>query len=115
IGPEDRQIIGSPLPKWLGGMTNQFTYKGFDLSVMVYTRQGSIVRSRFHDSNFGREWNGRYNKLNVNFWTETNPSNEWPAPNNTGGTGLENLKAYTDVSFVRVQNITLGYNFPTGI
>lgn len=115
IGPEDRQIIGSPLPKWLGGITNQFKYKGFDLSFMVYTRQGSIVRSRFHDSNFGREWNGRYNKLNVNFWTETNPSNEWPAPNKTGGTGLENLKAYTDVSFVRVQNITLGYNFSAGV
>src|SRR5690606_25826703 len=36
IGPEDRQIIGSPLPKWLGGITNKFSYKGFDLSFMVY-------------------------------------------------------------------------------
>ncbi len=107
----DRQIIGSPLPKWIGGMTNTFAYKGIDFSFMLYSRQGSMVFSPFHHSNFAREWNGRYNKLNVNYWTETNPSNEWPAPNNTGGRAREELKAYVDASFVRVQNITLGYSF----
>ncbi|PPL01670.1 TonB-linked outer membrane protein, SusC/RagA family [Parapedobacter indicus] len=111
----DRQIIGSPLPKWIGGMTNTFAYKGVDFSFMLYSRQGSMIYSPFHHSNFAREWNGRYNKLNVNYWTETNPSNEWPAPNNTGGRGREELKAYVDASFVRVQNITLGYSFSPNI
>ena len=111
----DRQIIGSPLPKWIGGMTNTFEYKGIDFSFMLYVRQGSMIYSPFHHSNFAREWNGRYNKLNVNYWTETNPSNEWPAPNNTGGRAREELKAYVDASFVRVQNITLGYTFSPNI
>ena len=111
ITEADRQIIGSPLPKWIGGITNTFGYKGFDFSFMLYSRQGSMINSPFHHSNFAREWNGRYNKLNVNYWTETNPSNEWPAPNNTGGRPREELKAYVDASFVRVQNITLGYTF----
>jgi len=111
----DRTIIGSPLPKWIGGITNMFSYKGLDFSFMLYSRQGSMVYSPFHHSNFAREWNGRYNKLNVNYWTETNPSNEWPAPNNTGGREREELKAYVDASFVRVQNITLGYTFSANI
>src|SRR5690606_37641928 len=111
----DRTIIGSPLPKWIGGITNTLEYKGFDFSFMLYSRQGAMARSRFHDSNFGREWNGRYNKLNVNYWTETNPSNEWPAINKTGGRVFEELKSYTDMSFVRVQNITLGYSFPAPV
>lgn len=115
ITPDDRTILGSPLPKWIGGITNKLDYKGFDFSFMIYTRQGAMVRSPFHHSNFAREWNGRYNKLNVNYWTETNPSNEWPAPNNTGGRVFEELKSYTDVSFVRVQNITLGYTFPATV
>lgn len=115
ITADDRTIIGSPLPKWLGGITNTFTFKNFDLSFMIYTRQGALVRSPFHHSNFAREWNARYNKLNVDYWTETNPSNEWPAPNNTGGRAFEELKSYTDVSFVRVQNITLGYLFPSSV
>jgi TonB-dependent starch-binding outer membrane protein SusC len=109
----DRAIIGSPLPKWIGGMTNMLTYGNMDFSFMLYSQQGAIVRSRFHTDNFGREWNGRYNKLDVDFWTETNPSNSWPAINKTGGRVFEELKAYTDVSFVRVQNITLGYTFPS--
>lgn len=112
ITADDRAIIGSPLPKWLGGITNTFSYKGLDLSVMAYTRQGSMIYSPFHHSNFAREWNGRYNKLNVDYWTETNPSNTWPAPNKTGGADRERLKAYVDASFVRIQNITLGYTFP---
>ena len=111
----DRAIIGSPLPKWIGGMTNTFTYKGLDFSFMLYSRQGSMIYSPFHHSNFAREWNARYNKLNVDYWTETNPSNEWPAPNKTGGTGREQLKAYVDASFVRVQNVTLGYTFSPNV
>src|SRR5690606_1402875 len=109
---EDRTILGSPLPKWIGGMTNTLTFGNLDFSFMIYTQQGSMVRSRFHTDNFAREWNGRYNKLDVDFWTDTNPSNTWPAPNKTGGRVFEELNAYTDVSFVRVQNITLGYTFP---
>src|SRR3546814_19182190 len=85
INADDQQIIGNPLPKWIGGMTNTFTYKGVDFSFMLYSRQGSMIYSPFHHSNFAREWNGRYNKLNVNYWTETKPSNEWPAPNNKIG------------------------------
>ncbi len=115
ISELDRTIIGSPLPKWIGGITNTFSYKGLDFSFMLYSRQGSMIYSPFHHSNFAREWNGRYNKLNVNYWTETNPSNEWPAPNNTGGRAREELKAYVDASFVRVQNITLGFSLPSTV
>lgn len=115
ISEVDRAIIGSPLPKWIGGITNTFSYNGLDFSFMLYSRQGSMIYSPFHHSNFAREWNGRYNKLNVNYWTETNPSNEWPAPNNTGGRVLEELKSYVDASFVRLQNITLGYSLPPNV
>lgn len=108
----DRQVIGSPLPKWIGGMTNTFMYQNWDFSFMLYSQQGAIVRSRFHTDNFARDYSGRYNKLDVDFWTENNPSNSWPAPNKTGGRVFDELNAYTDVSFVRVQNITLGYTFP---
>src|SRR5690606_9046265 len=41
ITEADQQIIGSPLPKWIGGITNTFDYKGFDFSFMLYSRQGS--------------------------------------------------------------------------
>src|SRR3546814_13994189 len=33
INADDQQIIGNPLPKWIGGMTNTFNYKGVDFSL----------------------------------------------------------------------------------
>src|SRR5690606_13711460 len=38
IDANDRQIIGNFQPKWEGGLTNRFAYKGFDLSVVIYAR-----------------------------------------------------------------------------
>ena len=32
---DDRDIIGNPVPLWIVGMTNSFTYKNFDLSIVV--------------------------------------------------------------------------------
>ena len=57
ITPEkDKVVLGDPFPSWTGGMTNTFTYKGFDLSFFIYTRQGVFMKSAYHSelvSDFG--------------------------------------------------------------
>jgi outer membrane receptor protein involved in Fe transport len=40
ITADDRVLLGSDIPAWVGGITNRFSYKGFDLSFFVFTRQG---------------------------------------------------------------------------
>jgi len=40
------QKIGNPNPKWLMGITNTFTYKGFSLSVLLDIRHGGDQYSR---------------------------------------------------------------------
>lgn len=111
ITPEkDRVILGNPFPDWTGSMTNTFTYKDFDFSVFVYTRQGEMKYSKFHRE-LQNEYIGEINQLKVNYWTPENPSNEFYRPGfNGGNTGL---LLYKDCSFVRVGNITLGYNLPS--
>ena len=43
IDAADRQIIGNFQPKWEGGLTNRFSYRGFDLSTVMYARMGMNV------------------------------------------------------------------------
>ncbi|HKO79908.1 MAG TPA: SusC/RagA family TonB-linked outer membrane protein, partial [Chitinophagaceae bacterium] len=41
----DRMIIGSTQPDWEGGMTNRFSFRGFDLTVVAFARWGHTIRS----------------------------------------------------------------------
>jgi TonB-linked SusC/RagA family outer membrane protein len=41
----NRKILGNPNPKWIGGLTNTFSYKGLVLSVLMEMRYGSDIYS----------------------------------------------------------------------
>lgn len=49
INDEDKQIYGCTDPKWTGSLSSTMTYKGFDFSFMLYTKQGQWSRSYFHE------------------------------------------------------------------
>ncbi|MBC7920187.1 MAG: SusC/RagA family TonB-linked outer membrane protein, partial [Ferruginibacter sp.] len=110
----DRVILGSQVPKWSGGVTNRFEFKGFDLSFFVYARIGSTIRSGFHSTY--NSLAGRYNNLDIDYWTPNNPTNEFPRPNqNQEFPVYQSTLAYFDGTFVKVRNINFGYNFPSGL
>lgn len=111
INADDRQILGSAVPDFAGGITNRFTFKGFDFSFFVFGRVGQMIRSRFHDSN--NRLAGRYNNLAVNYWTPSNPTNDFPQPVVTQEfPKYDGSLTYFDGSFLKVRNINFGYNVP---
>lgn len=114
IDATDRVIIGSQVPDFTAGMTNRFSYKGFDFNFFVYARVGSTFRSNFHTA--FNSLAGRYNNLNIDYWTPNNPTNEFPRPNQNqeaprDGSTLQ----YFSGTFVKVRNINLGYTFPDAL
>ncbi|MCC9135591.1 SusC/RagA family TonB-linked outer membrane protein [Pontibacter silvestris] len=115
INSDDRTIIGSSNPSWTGGFSTNLVYKQFDLSAALFTRQGVQVVSPFHNEFLNLADRGR-TKLNVNYYmpentvTQARESNEYPQPNNVGQYWSE-IRAYKNASFVKVQNISLGYTF----
>lgn len=112
INADDRQILGSAIPSFVTGMTNRFSYKGFDLSFFLYARVGQFIVSQFHASN--NTLAGRYNNLDINYWTPDNPTNEFPRPNvNQENPRNGSTLRYFDGSFLKVRNINFGYNVPT--
>ncbi|MDX5340184.1 MAG: TonB-dependent receptor [Cyclobacteriaceae bacterium] len=110
INSLDRQFLGSAVPDFSMGMTNRFAYKGFDFSFFIFTRQGSMIRSVFHTSN--NNLFGRYNNLDVDYWTPNNPTNAYPRPNeNQEFPKYNSSMSLFDGSFVKVRNINFGYTF----
>lgn len=114
ITPDDRQILGDDVPDFFGGITNRFNYRGFDLSFFFYYRVGHMIDSRFHDSN--NSLFARYNNLNVDYWTIDNPTNAFPRPNeNQERPRNDDTMRFFDGSYVKLRNVTIGYNFPTSV
>ncbi|GAB3649423.1 TonB-dependent receptor [Echinicola sediminis] len=117
----DMAVLGSPAPDWIGTFSTTFRYKNWDLSGTVYTKQGVLQYSPFHTE--FTDFNSRV-ILDVPFYVRENPiteprySNEYPQASYMGQYYGEDAEDYgypgynKDASFVRVQNITLGYNLP---
>ncbi|GAA5224884.1 TonB-dependent receptor [Membranihabitans marinus] len=112
-GIDDRVILGSQQEKWTMGITNKFNYGNFDFSFLIYTSQGAQYRNSMLSGTMGEIGAGRYNVLNLNYWTIDNPTNDYYAPgvSNPYRTAIQ----YQDASFVRVSDITLGYSLPRNI
>ena len=111
INADDRAIIGQRLPTWTGAIGNTFKYGDIDLYILVYTRQGEQYNSSFDATLMN--YNSPYNQVQVDYWTENNPSQTQFQPGNPGPyAGIIN---YRTVNFVRVGNITLGYQLPKSL
>ena len=110
INADDRVIQGSDVPKFSGGITNRFNYKGFDLSFFFYARVGNLIRSEFHRNN--NQLAGRYQQIKLDYWTPNNPTNEFPRPKSTQEFPVyNNTLTYFDGTFVKLRNINFGYTF----
>lgn len=107
----DRVIVGSTIPKYILGITNTFNYKGFELSALVYGRMGYIY------STGGEGMVGRYQQRAVNYWTPTNTNSDYQKPIYSAGYGDQYYESlgYKHGSFLKIRNISLGYNFPERI
>lgn len=114
IDAADRVIIGSQVPEFTTGVTNRFSYKGFDFNFFVYARVGSTFRSGFHTA--FNSLAGRYNNLDIDYWTPNNPTNEFPRPNqNQEAPVFSSTLQYFSGTFVKVRNVNLGYTFPDAL
>lgn len=112
ITTADRTVIGNAIPKWYGGITNTFAWKGIDFSFMFQFNYGNDIynATRLYAT---QSRNGRRNMLAevADRWTETNASNLVPS---TKGYVTNDVysRFVEDGSFLRLKNVTLGYTLP---
>lgn len=105
----DRQVLGSYRPKWSGGISNTFNYKNFELSFFIYSRWGQTI-------NAGAETlGGRFMMRKLDYFIpQINEDAEYYQPGINGEAADPNNSSmnYRDGSFVKLRNISFGYNFP---
>lgn len=111
ITTADKQIIGSRDPLIVVGMTNTFTYKNFRLSFLINAVQGITYRNLLYGTG---QVSFRINSYDKNFWSPTNPTNDYPA-NVDGNVNPLSMDFYEDASFIRLQDITFGYRLPESL
>ncbi|MBC7651577.1 MAG: SusC/RagA family TonB-linked outer membrane protein, partial [Deinococcales bacterium] len=107
LNASDKVVLGTHNPDWTAGITNTFTYKNFELNCNIYIRQGGLYRVPRPG------FVGRYQSFEANYWTPTNPSNEYQQPTRTSDIPLYwEALGYRNASFVKIRNISLSYRVP---
>ncbi len=116
IDNNDRVKIGDPNPDFIYGMTNEFSWKGFDLSILISGQVGGdIINSNYeHTLNIDGCFNVR--KMVADRWRSLeNPGNGEVPRTKAGTTELfrfNNSSWVYDASYLSIKNITLGYTIP---
>jgi TonB-linked SusC/RagA family outer membrane protein len=112
---DDRSVIGDPTPEFTFGITNNFNYKSFDLSIVMSGSYGNDI------ANMGEQGltnlDGVFNVLaevKDRWRSEANPG-AGKYGKTTAGTANErdwfSTRFLSDASYLTVKNVSLGYTF----
>ncbi len=107
IDADDRVIIGNRNPRVTAGWTNTFSWKGLELALELQGRFGYTI------STGGEGQLGMYQQREIDYWRPDNTGAEWQKPvySQAGGDAYAGLLGFKDASFIKVRNLSLGYNF----
>lgn len=114
ITTDDQTFIGNPSPKFTYGMTNTISYKGFDLSVFFTGVYGNKIfnYSRLLDESMTSVYDNQLTTV-MDRYTATNTDGKLPRYNQWNGNNTKISDRYIeDGTYLRLQNISLGYNLP---
>lgn len=112
----DRDFLGSPTPKMTYGMTNTFSYKGFDMSILLTAQTGGKIFGVFGRANDRPSMGAKSNVMGhwrESWWSEDEPGNG-KVPyilSTTTGTTLDSRWLYSS-DYLRIKNLTIGYKLP---
>jgi TonB-linked SusC/RagA family outer membrane protein len=117
IASEDVTFIGDPNPKFTYGITNTFSFQGFDVSIFLQGVYGDQI------FNWTRKYTEALNNpytnqlLSVlNRFTASNPNGNLPRYNQWNNNNLVNSDRFIeDGSYLRIQNVSIGYNLPKAL
>ncbi len=115
--PENLVALGSPTPKFIGGLTNTFSYAGVDLSVLFQGQAGNYIYNgggKFQSANGDYFDNQSVDQLNR--WRKPGDITNVPQARLLGGNGTGESSRYLQRGdYVRLRTVTLGYTLPQSI
>lgn len=113
----DREFLGQTNPPIMWSLRNDFTYKNFNFSFNMYSYMGhkSLNGAYLNQDNGTSLVTNLANTWEKEYWTIENPSNHFARLDARGVTGVSAPGQLYDRSFIRLENVTLGYSLPTSL
>ncbi|MCW0484556.1 SusC/RagA family TonB-linked outer membrane protein [Gaoshiqia sediminis] len=112
----DKEFLGQTAPPFHWSLRNEFVlWKDLSLSFNIYSYMGHKSLSGNYlnnDDDGGRMAYALQNVPAKEYWTPENPTNEYGRIEAKGPTGAENAQMLYDRSFIRLENISVGYTLP---
>lgn len=117
---QNRKIVGSALPKYTIGLNNSFSYKGIDLSFLMFASLGGKIynQTRSNIESDGRTWGfGVGANAGKNFWTTPGQQADLPKPVIGGNKNSASASSRWIESndFLRMRTVTFGYSLPSNL
>ena len=115
---KDRTYQGTTQPPIYWNMRNDFEFfKDFTFSFSMYSYMGHKSRAGYwlNGDNSGSMFTQTCNTFEKEYWTPENPTNEYGRLNAVGPSGVTGIEKVYNRSFVRLDNITLGYTLPRNL
>ena len=118
INQDDRTFIGNPHPDFTFGFTNNFSYKNFDLSIFLQGSYGNDILNltRKETTGLARFYSNQLVEAQ-DYYTPDNTDAKYPRPRR--GDDNQNIfvsdRYVEDGSYLRIQNLSLGYNLPSDL
>ena len=96
-------------------MTNNFSYKGLELSVFFQGQFGNEIYNQTRQILESQSDPNNQTTRVLNHWTPTNTNTDIPRPvrYDPAGNNRFSNRWLEDGSYVRLKNLTVAYNFPT--
>jgi len=113
---DDYTIIGNPNPKYTWGLNSTVRYRGFDFSVFFRGVQGNDVRNlQQSEIGDGAQKINEIANILTDSWTPQHTDAPRPAVDAKRDFASYRRSSFfiQDGSFIRLQNVSLGYKLPT--
>lgn len=115
ITPDDRVIVGSPHPDFTGGFRNTFALGNFDLTGFMQFSHGNKVFNamRVYSGNGGYNYDNQFADQ-LDRWQQPGDKTDTPRASYDGTAGgeLTSSRFIENGSYLRLQEVTLGFNVP---
>lgn len=116
INADDRVVLGTGIPTVFYGFTNNFTYKNFNLDIVIQGQTGGhLLNVQKVDMLNPLSESNVYSQVLTDTWSASNPEGTIPRRGfyATGHGGFVNSHFVESSDYVRLKNVTLSYNLPS--
>lgn len=117
----DRVVLGSVIPTYFGGFDNNFTIGNFDVNIFLRYSGGNKIMNRTRIDLLSQSFNNNAEEILGRWQSPENPGDGQTPRLFLNRDAFTNLGDFAstrfveDGSFLRLQNVSLGYNFPTSM